>query len=304
LLIKPYLTPKKQKMILVTGVTGHLGKAVIDLLLDKIAASELAVLVRDASKAEELKAKGVAVRIADYNDYQSLVKAFEGIEKLYFVSGTDVHNRSKQHQNVVKAAKEAKVKHVIYTSFQRRNETPASPIAAVAESHLKTEQWLIESGMVYTILRQGLYMDMLPIFMGDKVLETGVIYQPAGEGKTAFASRKDMAEAAAAILTSDGHDNKIYEIAGNKAYSYAEIAGMMSDITGKNIVYVSPAGDEFIKTLTGAGVPPEYAGMFAGFAEAIKQGEFNTTGIELETLLGKKPTLLKDFLKEVYSSKN
>jgi NAD(P)H dehydrogenase (quinone) len=287
--------------ILVTGATGQLGKEVVNALLKKVNASDISVLVRDAAKAEELKTKGVDVRIGNYNDHSSLVNAFKGIDKLYFVSSSEMQNRGLQHETVVKAAKEANVKQVVYTSYQRKNETASSPIAAVGEGHLAAEEALKKSGMAYTILKHGLYMDMLPIFMGEKVLENG-IYQPAGEGKTAYALRKDMAEAGAVILTGEGHENKIYEIAAGKAYNYPEIAGIMKHITGKEISYVSPTGEEYIKTLTAAGVPAEFAGMFAGFGEAIKQGEFEDTSNMLENLLGRKPVTMEDYLQGIYKA--
>lgn len=290
------------KHILITGATGQLGKEVVNALLKKTDAGAISVLVRDAAKAEDLKAKGIDIRTGSYDDEASLVKAFKGIDTLYFVSGSDIANRSQQHQNVVKAAKEAQVKHVVYTSFQRRNETASSPIAAVSAGHLAAEEALKKSGLTYTILKHGLYMDMLPIFMGDKLLETGVIYQPAGEGKTAYTTRKDFAEAGAAILTGSGHENKVYEAYSGKAYSYPEIAKIISEITGKEITYVSPTNDEFIQTLTAAGVPMEYAGMFAGFAEAIRQGEFADTSNFMENILGRKPVSAEDYLKEVYKA--
>lgn len=128
--------------ILVTGATGGLGSAVVNALLAKTEASNISVLVRDAAKVETLKEKGVSVLVGDYSDFDSLVAAFQGIDKLYFVSGNDIHNRIPQQENVVKAAVAAGVKHVVYTSFQRKNETATSPIAFVAEGHLKTEEWL------------------------------------------------------------------------------------------------------------------------------------------------------------------
>jgi len=163
--------------ILVTGATGGLGSAVVNALLAKTEASNIAVLVRDAAKVEALKEKGVNILVGDYSDFDSLVAAFQGIDKLYFVSGNDIHNRIPQQENVVKAAVAAGVKHVVYTSFQRKNETATSPIAFVAEGHLKTEEWLKASGLTYTILKHGLYTDLLPMFVGEQVLETGVIYQ-------------------------------------------------------------------------------------------------------------------------------
>jgi NAD(P)H dehydrogenase (quinone) len=291
-------------MILVTGATGHLGKAAVDFLLKKTAPSNVAVLVRDSSKASDFKAKGVEVRQGDYSDYGSLVKAFTGVDKLYFVSGTDLINRTKQHENVVNAAKAAGVKHVVYTSFQRKNETETSPIALVAKSHLDTEKLLKAASLPYTILKHTIYMEMLPMFIGDQVLETGVIFQPAGDGKAAYALRADMAEAAANILTTEGHENKIYDISGKTAYSYGDIAEIISRLTGKPITYVSPSQEEFQQALTKIGVPAEYIGLFAGFSEGIKQGEFDLPDSTLEKLLDKKPATLEEYLKSVYFSGN
>src|SRR6478752_3085182 len=121
------------KQILITGATGQLGKEVVNALLKKTDAGAISVLVRDAAKAGDLKAKGIDIRVGSYDDEASLVKAFKGINTVYFVSSSEMANRSQQHENVVKAAKEAQVKHVVYTSFQRRNETASSPIAAIAE---------------------------------------------------------------------------------------------------------------------------------------------------------------------------
>ena len=137
--------------ILITGATGHLGKEVANALLKKVNASSVAVMVRDTTKAKDLEAKGVEIRTGDYGNDESLVKAFAGIDKLYFVSGSDMQNRVQHHKNVVKAAKEAGVKHIVYTSYQRKNETSTSPIAMVGEGHLAAEKALKESGITYTI---------------------------------------------------------------------------------------------------------------------------------------------------------
>lgn len=286
--------------ILVTGATGGLGKEVVNFLLAKTDASNITVLVRDAAKAEAFNIQGINIAIGDYAHEDSLVNAFKGIDKIYFVSGNDIQHRAIQQENVVKAAVAAGVKHVIYTSFQRKNETETSPIAFVGQSHLKTEELLKQSGLTYTILRHTLYTDILPMFIGDKVLETGVIYQPAGEGKAAFALRADMAEAGANILTSAGHENKIYEIGGSEAVSYQYIADTMSAQTGKTITYISPSKAEFIKTLSESGVPAEYVGLFAGFSDGIKQGEFEEVSTDLADLLGRKPTTVEAFLATVY----
>lgn len=290
-------------MILVTGATGNFGKATIDFLLNKgIPANSISALVRDVAKAEDLKAKGINLKIGDYDNYGTLVKAFKAVDKLLLVSGSDVVNRGKQQYNAVKAAKEAGVKHIVYTSFERKNETETSPIAFLAKSHIDTENQIKASGMTYTILKNNLYLDTLPLFFGEQVLTTG-IFLPAGDTKSAFALRKDMAEAAANILASQGHENKEYALSNTENISLQEIARDLTDLAAKPINYVSPPQDVYVETLTQAGVPAEYIGMFAGFAAAIKQGEFSVEKTDLENLLGRKPTTAKAFLKEVYARK-
>lgn len=289
--------------IFITGATGQFGAATINFLLTKgVPANSITALIRDESKAKDLIGKGINLKKGDYNDYTSLVEAFKGNDTLLLVSGNDLANRGKQQENAVKAAKEAGVKRIVYTSFDRKNETTTSPITMIAESHLSTEKFIKASGLNYTILKNNLYMDILPMFMGEKAVETGVIYQPAGEGKAAYLLRNDMAEIAANVLTGEGHENKEYTLAADKAYSYGEIAKLMSEVTGKTINHVSPTKEEFIKTLTEAKVPSEFIHLFAGFSEAKKQGEFDQVTTTAETLLGRKPTLMGDYLKGVYSA--
>jgi NAD(P)H dehydrogenase (quinone) len=160
--------------ILVSGGTGQFGAATIKFLLKKISADNLVALVRDENKATELKAKGVVIKIGSYNDYGSLVGAMKGVEKVLLISGNDIANRQKQHENVINAAKEAGVKHVVYTSFLRKNETKTSPLGMVAKSHLETEKLLINSGLAYTIMLNNLYAEILPMFFGPQVLEAGI----------------------------------------------------------------------------------------------------------------------------------
>lgn len=290
-------------MILVTGASGNYGKATIDFLLKKgIPANSISGLVRNEDKIEDLKAKGINLRIGDYDNYDTLIEAFKGVEKLLLISGSDVANRGQQHKNVVNAAKAAGVKHILYTSFERKNDTETSPIYFLAKSHIETEEFIKESGLTYTIFRNNLYLDILPMFFGEKVLTTG-IFLPAGDAKSAYALRSDMSEATANVLTSTGHDNKVYSLNNTENVSLQEIAQDLSEIVGKEINYVSPSKDVYTETLTKAGVPAQYIGMFSDFAEAIKQGEFSAEKTDLENLLGRKPTSAKAFLKEVYTSK-
>jgi NAD(P)H dehydrogenase (quinone) len=288
--------------ILVTGATGHLGKAVTESLLKKTTSNNISILVRDANKASTFKAQGVDVRIGDYDNYASLLAAFKGIDKLYMVSGNDIANRIQQQDNVVNAAREAGVKHVLYTSFQHKNETDSSPIAFIAKGHLNTEQKLKASGLTYTILAHGIYADMIPIFAGKQLLDTKTIYLPAGDGKTAYALRTDQAEAGANVLLDETgkYNNKTIELGGNEALSWKQIAAIITEITGEQINYVAPSVEEFTNTLTQAGVPAEYIGMFAAFSLAAKEGEFENVTNNLEAILGRKPVSVYSYLQSVY----
>ena len=213
------------KNLLITGATGQFGSSVISGLLNKkYPATSIYALVRDENKATGLKEKGINVRVGDYNDLESITAALRGIETVLFISASDVAHRTQQHENVIKAITVSEVKHVVYTSFVQKDNSGPSAVAFVTDAHVKTEQLLKESGKKYTFLRNNLYMDFVPVFIGDKVLETGVYY-PAGEGKAAVATREDMAEVAANILiSSDIHENKSYNISNNVAYSFTEVA--------------------------------------------------------------------------------
>ena len=288
--------------ILVTGATGHLGKAVTEFLLQKTDAANISVLVRDAAKAEVFKSKGVEVRIGDYNNKVSLLEAFKGVDKLYLVSGTDIENRTAQHENAILAAKEAGVKHVIYTSYQRKTESANSHVALIADSHLHTEKVLKDSGLIYTILQDGLYAEVIPNFAGEKVLESKTIFFPAGQGKTAFATRSDMAEASAVILLDETgkFNNRSIEIAGSEAISWGQIASIISKVSGETINYAPLSEVDFTEVLTKAGVPALYIGMQAGFGQAIAAGEFDGLSGELESILGRKPATVEEYFSGVY----
>jgi NAD(P)H dehydrogenase (quinone) len=290
-------------MILVTGATGHFGNATINFLLEKgLKASQILALVRDEQSADDLKKRGISIVIGNYDNYASLVSAFKGVEKLLFVSGSDIMKRLSQHENIINAAKEAGVKHIVYTSFQRKDETETSPLWIVAESHIQTEKWLKASAINYTILKNNLYMDFLPGFIGEKVLETGTIYVPAESGKVSAVLRSEMAEAAASILATPGHTGKEYDFTNTEAISYQEIAQVISDASGKMITYISPSIEDYGTTLTKHGVPAEVIGIFSSFATAQAKGELDIVSTDLEELLGRKPLSVKNFLTGLYSS--
>jgi NAD(P)H dehydrogenase (quinone) len=287
--------------ILITGATGGLSKAVVETLLQSVSPASLAVLARDPAKAADLQAKGVAVRQGDYTDYDSLVAAFTGVDKLYFVATSSYTDRVPQHENVVKAAVAANVGHVFYTSFQRKEEDSASPTAFIEEAHLVTEKLLQASGLTYTILQHTLYLDVFPPFFGPQVLETGTIYLPAGLGRGAYASRHDLALAGAAVLLGTGHENQTYQLAADTTYSLADLAQELSTATGKPVSYVSPTPKEFIAQMTQAGVPAELSQMIVALMASVGQGHFDCPDPTLARLLGRQPESPVAFFKATYS---
>ena len=289
-------------MILITGANGSLGKATIDYLVKEgVNPKEINALVRDTAKGKDLESKGITLKIGDYNNYDSLISAFKNIDKLLLISGTDLENRGKQHENIVRAAKEAGVKHILYTSFERNNETETSPISFVAGAHIFTENIIKESGMAYTIFRNNLYMDMLPMFWGEHIKDKGIFF-PAGETKAAFTLRDDMAEAIAKVISSNSNDNNEYYISNLEIVSLPEIAVILSEITNSKITYHNPSVEQYKEMAKRSGIPDMYVQVIAGFGEAIRQGEFLPAKSDLKNLIGRTPTTVKQFLKAIYSN--
>ena len=287
-------------MILITGATGQLGGAVIDFLLKKVQPSEVAALARNMEKAKPIADKGVKVLEANYDDPASLEQAFAGVDRLLFISSSEIGIRDTQHANVVMAAKNTGVGHILYTSFTRTTDDESSPLNMLAATHILTEKLIKESGLPYTFLRNSLYSDALPLFLGEKVIETGTVYFPGGEGRSPFASRLNMAEATANVLTSDGHENQAYPFVNSEDYSFGDIAGMLSEITGKTINYVSPSQDEYKEQLTAASVPEPVIGLAIGLGLAMQQGITGSGDPTLGKLLGRQPDSPKVVLQAVY----
>jgi NAD(P)H dehydrogenase (quinone) len=281
-------------MILVTGATGQFGSKAIDHLLRKGGnSSEVSALVRDVEKAKSLTEKGIELRVGDYNDHGSLVNAFDGIDKLLLVSSNDrqgFENRARQHIDVINAAKEAQVNHIVYTSFVRKPQFEDSAIAAFQDSHVQTEDALKKSGINYTILQNGIYLEMIPVFAGDKVAETGTILFPAEAGKASFVLREDLAEAAAHVLLTESHENKTYQLTNSQSITFYEIADALSISLAKEVKYNSPSVDEFETLLRKAGVPDLYIGMFTMWGSALAQGTMDVEDDTLHAFLGRKPT--------------
>lgn len=290
-------------MILVTGATGQFGSNAIDHLLNKgVKSAGISALVRNSANADHLKSMGIEVKTGDYTDYNSLVMAFRGVDKLLLVSSNDrqaVENRTAQHINVIKAAKEAMVKHIVYTSFVRKANFEDSAIAAFQNSHVQTEAYLINSGIDYTILQNGIYLEMIPIFAGEKVAETGVILFPAGDGKASYVLREELAEAAAHVLITPGHEKQTYSLTNSSSVSFKEIAQALAKQLGKAVEYKPLEVELFESKMKQVGVPDLFIGMLVMWARAQAEGSIDIVNDKLESFLGRKPTSMSEFIARV-----
>lgn len=285
-------------MILVTGASGNLGKSVIENLLKQVSANTISVLQRNQNKAKSFEERGITAHIGDYTDKGSIVKALLGVTKLLLISSSSP-NALQEHKNVIDAAVESGVKHIYYTGGALNKNVTASQLGPLTDSYITTENYIIESGLDYTIFQNGLYCETIPFFIGEKVLETG-IYFPAGSGKASFAKRDEMGEAIANVLSGEGHENKIYITTALPSQSFSEIAQMLSEMSGKEITYYSPEAHQFERQLKQYGVKDDDIWFSSLFAAVIKNTEYDITDSHLEELLGRKPSDLKTYLRETF----
>ncbi|OUJ76335.1 SDR family oxidoreductase [Hymenobacter crusticola] len=284
-------------MILVTGATGHLGTAVLQTLLRKTDAAQLAAFVRDEQKAAELKAQGVSLRLGSYEDSASLEQAMQGIEKVLLISGGGEEDALQQHQQVVDAAKRAGVRCLAYTS--RALKDPSTLANQLMVRHFQTEAYIQASGLSYLIFRNILYMDVLPLFTGPQVLETG-INLPAGQGKVAYALRSEMGEAIANVLLKPSYASCIYHLTGRTAYSFDDVAAALTAASGKKVAYTPVEKAAFAAGMQKRGVPELAIERTIGFMTDIAHGQEAEVSHDLETLLGRQPTPLQEGVKMLY----
>ncbi|RYZ15573.1 MAG: SDR family oxidoreductase, partial [Sphingobacteriales bacterium] len=207
----------------ISGATGQLGRIVVNKLTSKGRATNVVALVRSPEKAADL---GVEARAFDYNAPETLAPALAGIDSLLLISGNEPGARLRQHASVLEAAKKAGVRHIVYTSLLRADSTTL----VLGPEHKGTEELIIASGIRYTILRNGWYFENY--FSGlSHVASSGELFGSAGEGKISAATREDYAEAAVAALTSQGHENKTYELAGDTSFTLADLAKTVSEVS-------------------------------------------------------------------------
>ena len=285
--------------IVITGATGHFGRLVVEFLLDKgVDPSDITAAGRAIERLDDLKAKNVNVARIDYEDPESLDAAFAGADKVLLVSGNEFGKRTAQHRNVIEAAKRAQVSQFVYTSVLDADHSPLF----VAPEHRETEELLKASGLNVVILRNGWYTENY-IATVQQAIDTGHIISAAGQGRVASAPRADYAEAAAIVLASDKPiaGVAVFELSGDEAWNYQDLANVASKVTGRDIVYKNVSPDELRRILTEAGVPKGGVDYEVATAQDTANGALSKQTGDLSRLLGRETTSLESVLSKAFA---
>ncbi|PPF79786.1 NAD(P)-dependent oxidoreductase [Subtercola sp. Z020] len=270
----------------VTGATGQLGRLIVTHLLSRgIAPADIVAAGRNSGKVDALQSLGVRTAVIDYSDPATLAAAFDGADTLMLVSGSDVGGRVEQHRNAIDAAKTAGISRIAYTSAPRADDTDL----ILAPEHKATEQYLRASGVPFTILRNNWYTENYASSLS-QAAETGVYAASTGEGRVASASRDDFAEAAAVVLTTEGHEGKTYELGGDVAWTGSEFAATLGSVLGREVRFESLTPDAHTAALLAAGLDEGTAGFVVGLDANIATGALDSTSNDLSTLLGRPTT--------------
>lgn len=276
--------------ILVTGATGQLGRLIIVSLLERGAAADQIVAgARDVSKAADLGVRAVHL---DYTDPASVAAALEGVDSVVLVSGSEVGQRVAQHRTVIDAAAAAGVTKFVYTSAPKATTSDL----VLAPEHKATEEAIVASGLPAVILRNNWYTENYVRDLATAA-QTGVLSAGVGDGRVASASRKDFADAAAVVLLEDGHIGQVYELGGDVAWNYADLAAAFSEISGREVAYVPVTFDEQVASLRGLGLDEGTAGFVAALDAGIRDGALADTDGTLARLIGRPTTPLIEGLR-------
>lgn len=270
--------------IAITGATGQLGRLVINKLKEKIPTDNMIALSRSVEKAKGLE---VEVREFDYEKPAMLKPALKGVDTLLLISASEIGKRFSQHKHIIEAAKSAGIKWIVYTSLLRTDNTSLD----IGTEHKVTEKLLKESGIPFTILRNGWYTENYTSSVPGAI-RGGALMGCAGNGKISGAARADYADAAAAVLTGKNHQGKIYELAGDNFFTLSDLAAEISRQTGKNIPYKNLSEKDYTSALKNFGVPEEFAKVIAGWDTAASKNDLFDDSHQLSRLTGKATTPL------------
>lgn len=271
-------------IIAITGATGKLGRLVVKKLKENVSNSEIVVLARSPEKAQDL---GVTAREADYDQPETLDKALAGVDTLLLISSNEVGKRAAQHHNVIEAAKKAGVKRIVYTSLLHADTSPLN----LADEHKATEAEVTASGIPFTILRNGWYTENYTGSIPGALAGSAFIGS-AGDGKISSSPRADYADAAVAVLRSEGHEGRIYELAGDESYTLSDLAVEISRQTGKTIPYKNMSEADYAAALINFGLPQNLAQAIAGWDSGASVGALFDESRQLSALIGRPTTPL------------
>ena len=278
--------------IAITGAIGQLGNLVIEQLLQLTAAQNIIALVRNIDKAEHFKAQGIELREFDYDRPETLVPALSGVDKLLLISANEIGRRTLQHKAVIDAAKVAGVPYLAYTSLLRADTSPLG----LAQEHRETEKLIQDSGITYTFLRNNWYSENHLAGIA-YTIQIGMLFGAAQDGRISSASRIDYAETAAKVLTSTGHENKTYELAGSESFTKADLAQFISQATHKPVIYQNLSADDLRQGLIQANLPSHLIDVIVDADVQTAKGAMYSKSKDLEQLIGHKTTSIQDSIK-------
>ena len=279
-------------LLAVTGATGQLGRLVVESLIERgTPPQDIVAIGRAVERLADLEARGVQIRPADYTKPETLAPALEGVDRLLLISGSAVGQRIAQHSNVITAAKDAGVGFIAYTSAPKADTTDL----VLAPEHKATEALIRDSGIPFALLRNNWYTENYFQVL-EQAKHTELIIASLGDGVIASASRKDFAEAAAVVLAGDGHESRVYELSGDTAWGYPELASTIGELVGREVTYRRVSAKEHRKILTKAGVPMGQAAFVVALDGNARDGALADTSGELSALIGRPSTPLRDTL--------
>jgi NAD(P)H dehydrogenase (quinone) len=276
--------------IVITGASGHLGRSTAELVLSRVPASGVILTTRHPEELSDLAQRGAEVRMADFGRPETLVGAFEGGDKLLLISTDAVGARVAQHRAAIDAAAKAGVRHVVYTSYL--NPVEENP-AVITPDHRDTEAALRESGLEWTALRNAFYAEY-QVPSGAQAIATGQLVHNNGEGRTAYISREDCAAAAAAVLTTGGHEGRAYDITGPQPLDQDDVAALLSEVSGRPVESVAVDDEAFVRGLAASGLPEPVARGIASYGRAIREGFIGEASGAVENLTGRPPLSLRE----------
>ncbi|WP_395245549.1 SDR family oxidoreductase [Agromyces sp. MMS24-K17] len=280
--------------ILITAVSGHYGRLVVDALLERGAnPADLVATARDTSKIADLAERGIRTAVLDYDRPETIAAALDGVDRVLLVSGSEPGARLAGHRNVIDAAVAAGVELLAYTSISKADTAVDFPLVA---DHLATEQAIAASGLPAVILRNDWYTENYTADVS-RAAESGVVASSTGDGRVASATRADYADAAAVVLLGDGHAGQVYELGGDTAWSYDELAAAASELLGREVTRVRLTTAEHVAALESAGLDAGTAAFVAGLDDAIRRGSLEFTDGTLSRLIGRPTTSLADGLR-------